>query len=61
MKSNIFKTLFVSSMLVVTACTKQATKETLNPLLKDSSNIISTRPQNSKQFIAVLKLKNPAL
>lgn len=61
MKSNIFKTLFASSLFVMTACTKQAPKETLNPLLKESSNIISTRPQNSKQFIAVLKLRNPSL
>ncbi|MFZ3230565.1 MAG: S8 family serine peptidase [Pseudobdellovibrio sp.] len=61
MSINIFKTaLFLSGFLVITSCTKNTSKSILNPLLKDSQ-IISTRPQNSKQFIAVLKLKNPAL
>lgn len=33
----------------------------MNPLLLDSSNIVSTRAQNTKFFIGVLKLKNPSL
>lgn len=61
MKTNLFKTFFAASFLMFASCTKQNSKQqTLNPLLKDSA-IISTRPQNSKQFIAVLKLKNPSL
>lgn len=49
-----------SSLFLITACTKQTSQQVMPALLKDSQ-IISTRPQNSKQFIAVLKLKNPAL
>lgn len=48
-------------VLAFTGCTKDAPKNSLNGLLSDSQNIVSTRPQNSKQFIAILKLKNPAL
>jgi len=60
MKTHILKAMAASLFLAMTACTKSTPKQTLNPLLQDSQ-IISTRPQNSKQFIAVLKLKNPAL
>ncbi|MBC7419993.1 MAG: S8 family serine peptidase [Bdellovibrio sp.] len=52
--------IFFVSMFGLAACTKDS-KNQLNPLLKDSQNIISTRPQNSSQLIAILKLKNPAL
>ena len=58
----VFKTtMSIVLGLVVTSCTKEPTTLKLNPLLIDSQNIISTRPQNSKRFIAVLKLKNPSL
>lgn len=43
------------------ACTQHKQELNLNPLLKESSQIISTRAQNSKYFIGILKLKNPAL
>lgn len=46
---------------IITSCTKSSNPNSINPLLIDSQNIISTRPQNSKQFIAVLKLKSPSL
>lgn len=45
--------------LVSAGCTKSSNE--LNPLLRLSKNIVSTRGQNSTQFVAVLKLKNPAL
>lgn len=61
MKTQLMKAFFLSSLCFVSACTKKDSKLEMNPLLKDSQNIISTRPQNSTQFIAVLKLKNPAL
>lgn len=51
----------VVSVVLVSSCTNDSRTNTLNPLLIDSQNIISTRPQNSKQFIAVLKLKSPSL
>lgn len=51
--------LFVGA-LFVTSCSDKKTAE-LSPILRDSQQIISTRPQNSTQFIAVLKLKNRAL
>ena len=54
----ITRLLISAAMLVATACTKDTKKENLNPLLKDSNEIISTRPQNSTQLIAILKLKN---
>ena len=55
----------LAGMLVLsalaTSCTQKADKNGLNPLLRLSGNIVSTRPQNSKTFIAIVKLKNPAL
>lgn len=50
------------SLLAFTACTeKKNSPDELNPLLKLSRNIVSTRAQNSEQFVAILKLKSPAL
>lgn len=46
--------------LLVVSCS-DSKKEKLNPILRDSQEIISTRPQNRSQLIAVLKLKSPAL
>jgi len=46
--------------LLVVSCS-DSKKEKLNPILRDSQEIISTRPQNQSQFIVVLKLKSPAL
>lgn len=46
--------------LLLAGCS-DSKKEKLNPLLRDSQEIISTRPQNRTQFIAVLKLSSPAL
>ncbi|OFZ31361.1 MAG: hypothetical protein A2622_01880 [Bdellovibrionales bacterium RIFCSPHIGHO2_01_FULL_40_29] len=58
----VFKALVsVLSMSVVVGCTSNLDTDKLNPHLADSNQIISTRPQNSEQFIAVLKLKNPSL
>jgi minor extracellular serine protease Vpr len=48
-------------VLALTACTKKNEPSELNPHLKYARNIISTRPTNSKQLIAVVKLKSPAL
>jgi minor extracellular serine protease Vpr len=59
MKSKIASTIATLSLLTFfTSCTK---KNDLNPLLQLSGNIVSTRAQNTKQFIAIVKLKNPAL
>ncbi len=58
----VIKTLSVLLLVgTVSSCTNDRKSLKLNPLLIDSQNIVSTRPQNSKQFIAVLKLKNPSL
>ncbi len=58
-KLNLFTTIILAAVLA--ACTNHVDQQKLNPLLIDSQNIISTRPQNSSLIIAVLKLKNPAL
>ncbi len=61
MSLKLFK--MVSAGLIaggLASCTGTKTKN-LNPLLKDSENIISTRPQNTTQMIAILKLKTPSL
>ena len=47
--------------ILVSSCTQPSEQLKLNPLLIDSSNIVSTRAQNTKFFIGVLKLKNPSL
>lgn len=58
LKNSLF--IVVSSLVFVTSCSKS--NSDLNPLLRLSKNIISTRSQSSSsQFIAVVKLKNPAL
>ena len=51
--------LLTSMALAVSSCTKRTPE--LNPLLKMSGNLVSTRPQNTTQMVAVLKLKTPAL
>lgn len=51
---------FLGGLLLV-SCSDTNKEGKLNPLLRDSQEIISTRPQNSSQFIAILKLKSPAL
>jgi minor extracellular serine protease Vpr len=60
LKSGV-RLMLVTSVLFLVACSKDSKKEMLNPLLTDSQNIISTRPQSSTQFVAILKLKNNAL
>lgn len=50
-----------ASLLLITSCIQKPQNDGLNPLLRMSKNIISTRPQNSKQFFAILKLQSPAL
>src|SRR5690349_5693435 len=52
--------VFFGSIALV-ACTQDSNKQTLNPLLRDSNQIISTRPQNANQFLGILKLKSPSL
>ncbi len=51
---------FVTVAFIMAGCTGSP-QQTLNPLLKDSKNIVSTRPQNTTQIIAILKLKTPSL
>lgn len=59
MKSKTTAAFVVLSLLALTSsCTR---KSNLNPHLELSGNIVSTRAQNTTQFIAVIKLKNPAL
>jgi len=53
--------LTVALAMAVGGCTKPEKKSNLIPLIKDASEIISTRPQNASQFMAVVKLKTPAL
>lgn len=50
-----------ASLLLITSCVPKPQNDGLNPLLRMSKNIISNRPQNSKQFFAILKLQSPAL
>ncbi|MGZ3691135.1 MAG: S8 family serine peptidase, partial [Pseudobdellovibrio sp.] len=52
--------LLVLSLLALTSCT-QKNNNGLNPLLRMSRDIISTRAQNTTQFVAIVKLKSPAL
>lgn len=55
-------TALLSSLLILSACTpSQEKKSKLIPLLQDSENIISTRPQNQTHIMALVKLKTPAL
>lgn len=62
MSNQFFKRLSVLLVATaLTACTDHSANLSWNPLLTDSQNIISTRPQNTTQMIAVLKLKNQAL
>jgi hypothetical protein len=53
--------LIGASLLLITSCIQKPQNDGLNPLLRMSKNLISTRPQNSKQFFAILKLQSPAL
>lgn len=57
--SKLVSLLFTA--LLAVGCTENKKVQQLSPILRDSQQIITTRPQNSTQFIAVLKLKNPAL
>lgn len=50
-----------ASLLVLSACTPKNTQSKLIPLLQDSANIISTRPQSQTHIMAIVKLKTPAL
>ena len=55
-------TALMSSLLVLSACTQgQNSKSKLIPLLQDSQNIISTRPQNQTHVMALVKLQTPSL
>lgn len=54
-------TVLVTSLLTLSACTQNQNKSKLTPLLQDSANIISTRPQNQNQIMAIVKLQTPAL
>ncbi|MBC7741313.1 MAG: S8 family serine peptidase, partial [Bdellovibrionaceae bacterium] len=58
---NFFKIFILITTVLLASCSKDDKKEKLNPLLADSQNIISTRPQNSTQMIVILKLKHAAL
>lgn len=58
-QSSKLVSLLLGALLVVSC--SDSKKEKLNPLLQDSQNIITTRPQNRTHFLAILKLKSPAL
>jgi minor extracellular serine protease Vpr len=56
--------ILISAAFFLTACNNLSNSNKnneLNPHLRFARNLISNRPQNTKNFIAVLKLKNPAL
>ncbi len=57
---SIKQILLLVSVTALAACTNTK-NSVMHPLLKDTQNIVSTRPTNSTQFIAILKLKNQAL
>lgn len=61
MKSVFIKlaVVFFASIALL-SCSKGG-GDNLNPLLKYSKNIISTRPQNKDQIIAILKLQTPSV
>lgn len=56
---------FIAALWLLSSCTinkaPAPAATSLNPLLTYSESLISTRPQNTKQMIAILKLKTPAL
>lgn len=58
-KAKIGICLALGASLFLSSCTKSSNEA--NPNLLLARNIVSTRAQNTSQFIAVLKLKNPAL
>ena len=58
-KAKIGVCLVLGASLLLSSCTKRSNEA--NPNLLLARNIVSTRAQNTSQFIAVLKLKNPAL
>jgi subtilisin family serine protease len=49
------------SLLMITSCVPRPQQDGLNPLLRLSRNLVSNRPQNTKQFVAIIKLQTPAL
>ncbi len=53
--------LTASMAISFSGCTKEQKIMNAIPLIADASKIISTRPQNTTQFMAVVKLKTPAL
>lgn len=59
LSSKLVSLLFGALLVVGCSDSKKETK--LNPLLQDSQQIITTRPQNRTQFLAIVKLKGPAL
>ena len=55
-------TALITSLLVLSACTQsQNSKSKMIPLLQDTQNIISTRPQNQTHVMALVKLQTPSL
>ncbi|AZZ36116.1 serine protease [Bdellovibrio sp. qaytius] len=55
-------TALITSLLVLSACTQsQNSKSKMIPLLQDTQNIISTRPQNQTHVMAMVKLQTPSL
>lgn len=55
-------TALLASLLALSACTPNKDAKTkMIPLLQDSQNIISTRPQNQTHVMALVKLKTPSL
>lgn len=56
-------TVLSATLLVLSACTPShnGNKSKMIPLLQDSQNIISTRPQNQTHIMALVKLQTPAL
>jgi minor extracellular serine protease Vpr len=63
LQSNRFIQIAMTALIAaaVTGCTNSNQKNNILPLIKETSEIISTRPQNTEQFMAVVKLKTPSL
>lgn len=58
-KGKIGVCLLLGASILLSSCTRSSNEA--NPNLLLARNIVATRAQNTSQFIAVLKLKNPAL
>lgn len=58
---SLFTGSVVGLSIALTGCTEKKNTTSAIALITDAQKIISTRPQNSTQFMAVVKLQNPGL